>query len=101
MKTQHTPGPWRADIRLAQTVVVSERGIVADIARHESSTTEQSYSDEEIAANARLISAAPELLEALEQIAARENTADGFERPVLDRKQCSAIARAAIAKAKG
>lgn len=44
--------------------------------------------------------AAPELLEALQAIAAREPIAGGTQ-PKLDRRQCSEMARAAIAKATG
>ena len=66
MKNQHTPGPWEADIRIAQAMVTDSNGnAIADIARHEFSDTEQSYSDQKIEANARLIAAAPDLLSAL------------------------------------
>ena len=69
MTTQHTPGPWATDIRLAQAMVADAHGnAIADIARHEYSTEEQSYSDDRIAANARLIAAAPDLLAVLSAI---------------------------------
>lgn len=66
-KNEHTPGPWVAEIRLAQATVTAENGdIVADIARDPQSTSEQTYDDTTIEANARLIAAAPELLAALD-----------------------------------
>ena len=95
MKNQHTPGPWEAEIRIAQATVVDSHGnAVADIARHEFSVTEQSYSDQRIASNARLISAAPELLQIAKDYVLLCQLHD-LEGAVLD------SARAAIAKAEG
>ena len=90
---KHTPGPWEPDIRLAQAMVTDSNGnAIADIARHEFSATEQSYSDECIAANARLISAAPDMFDALQAIVDAFGDQDSI---LIDQ------AKAALAKAKG
>ena len=60
----------RADIRMAQALIVEPSGCVVDICRDPQSTTEQTFSDEKIAARAVLIAHAvnhlPALVEALE-----------------------------------
>ena len=95
MKNQHTQGPWEADIRIAQATVVDSHGnAVADIARHEFSVTEQSYSDRRIEANAHLIAAAPTMYEALK-------TAEPYLRHANVAYNVYVQARAAIAKAEG
>lgn len=59
MTKQHTPGPWFYDDSLKGRLVInSERASVAVIP----------YLDAEAIANARLIAAAPELLEALKDM---------------------------------
>ena len=100
-KTQHTPGQWEADIRLAQSTVIDKNGnIIADIARDSNSCTAQTYTDENIAANARLIAAAPELLAACEALV---EAIEGHEArtKVYQMHPAIEIARAAIAKAEG
>jgi hypothetical protein len=93
--SEHTPGPW---ILREDSCVVVDSVVGYPIAG-----TRTKRPDEENAANAILISAAPDLLEALEEI-----TNDYSERFDLDSpstnpgiKTCIAQARAAIAKAKG
>ena len=57
----HTPGPWRAVPNapgISDTVIDSGRRVVADVISRKST--------DELRANARLIAAAPELLDALE-----------------------------------
>ena len=87
-----------------QALVVDSNGnTIADIARHEFSTTEQSYTDECITANARLIAAAPEMLAILKKWAIRvdDSCEDSF---VINRTMTALEAReinAAIAKAEG
>lgn len=62
----HTPGPWEADIEdvgtLLHRAVIGPRGeLVADCDAYR-------LSGEETAANARLIAAAPDLLDALHEL---------------------------------
>ena len=59
--SKHTPGPWRAVPNapgISDTVIDSGRMVVADVISRKST--------DELRANARLIAAAPELLEALQ-----------------------------------
>jgi hypothetical protein len=89
---KHTPGPWEANkygSRAAHWQVDktdSER-VIASMTR-----------GEDAEANARLIAAAPELLEALEGILFELGLNGGATPP--DSDPCK-LARAAIAKAKG
>ena len=89
----HTQGPWMVSRYSQSTVLkaISIRGANERIARVVVPDTAQSIS--EYVANARLIAAAPDLLEALED-AASTQPADSPIKWVLR-------ARAAIAKAKG
>lgn len=85
MNTQHAPGPWEA--RQAQTGMVSIYPVggpfrVAD-----------AYDG---LANARLIAAAPDMLEALIAIVALSNDQGRRNLP-----ECAGLARQAIAKARG
>jgi hypothetical protein len=108
-ESKHTPGPWRAQLREGyveqwevdgqwEVVATGETELwIADAASHIGC-------DE---ANARLIAAAPELLEALEHLAAIAGTGL-LHRQSLDKQgmvelfeEARAAARAAIAKAKG
>ncbi len=89
-KTKHTPGPWRTKREGFSTVYVEARidgGLIQEVAA--CGPTEAGLEQQE--ANARLIAAAPELLEALGLIA---NTG-------MDARQCMLTARAAIARATG
>lgn len=60
MSTKHTPGPWIVQEKYPFHVMTSDGFAVADTDLSYSSLDEQSQ-----AANARMIAAAPELLEAL------------------------------------
>lgn len=67
MNTKHTPGPWTLEDR-GYKFVVSKPGkgyITRDVCRMDASTMSAFDQD----ANARLIAAAPDLLEALRHIA--------------------------------
>lgn len=100
---RHTPGPWYlADLGRGKIGIQKhEAGIISRIAvchpemladEHGGSAT----------ANARLIAAAPDMLEALKEIYAlyeRAVTSDG--EIFLDESKTGEIARAAIAKAEG
>lgn len=85
MKARHTPGPWRV-----------ESGLVVNAAGHEIAYTHgagtEVFRPTEMDANARLMSAAPELLEVLKSFLDPKQWGD---RSRLDK------ARAAIAKAEG
>lgn len=87
MKAQHTPGPWKVS-RRANRFICTELGEVLAMC-------DSSQSVDRNKANARLIAAAPELLEALIELANCGADAWGEDRP------CVADARAAIAKATG
>ena len=73
MQTKHTPGPWqtkRSDSKSAVNIVGSHLGSKYKIARCPitgwgDNPETQRRENEEVEANARLIAAAPELLEAL------------------------------------
>lgn len=91
-KQQHTPGPWRIEDKerilsdCPEFRIMCSDGYIAGV---DSTRAEN-------AANARLIAAAPELLEALEAIIA---SADAGNAAILNRLLDQA--RAAIAKARG
>lgn len=101
---QYTPGPWTL------TTVHTPCGICHKIGEFPGQYPDDrprsawlyadfpsrgNSADEELEANARLIAAAPELLEALQEIADCGAEAWGEDRP------CVRIARDAIAKATG
>ena len=102
MNTQHTPGPWRDDFEGepdwgSQTIIQVGAGstLIADVC-----VTDDCISDDEHAANARLIAAAPELLEALQCLLAMPDY-DGAISTSTVRRGAKHAARAAIAKATG
>lgn len=78
----HTPGPW--SVGDDQLVVWSDVITVAEARRSR--------------ADARLIAAAPELLEVAKKLAAWESDPDGYGG---DLAEIGCMARAAIAKAEG
>ena len=88
MSTQHTPGPWSVNFKKFDEVTASNGAIVASCNKLTGLVNLQ--------ANARLIAAAPDLLEALKGLVA---WADDLRRedPVEDLRK----ARAAISKAEG
>lgn len=74
MSTKHTPGPW--EIRTRTSVGTSDF-LVASVYGEDPTCSPDAVSD----ANSRLISAAPSLLEALQEILAmleRENCSTGY-----------------------
>ena len=90
MSTKYTPKPWTLDTR-GYTFIVSKRGdgyITRDVCRMDGSTMAAFHQK----GNARLIAAAPDLLEALQfvMVAHGEQLTLAFE-----------MAQAAIAKATG
>ena len=97
METKHTPGPWRISTANPFAVNTSEAGIATAHGIDAANYSEFFPSTEQAKANARLIAAAPELLEAL--LALEE--VDGFKGWHHTYDEACAKARAAIAKATG
>jgi hypothetical protein len=97
----YTPGPWHTKREGLSTIYVEANiggGWVQEVAA--CGPTETADQKE---ANARLIAAAPELLEALERIAVlyeKDTDADNYEQAA-NAYEMRCIARAAIAKARG
>ena len=93
MSAKHTPGPWRFYTEPQPNgcpIVGNGRGLMLAMLAHSVNYPAQR---DEANANARLIAAAPELLEALIELADCGAEAWGEDRP------CVRIARDAIAKA--
>jgi len=95
METKHTTGPWVIDWNVSRLDIfgADETTLVASLRR---SPLSQAI-DEAARANARLIAAAPDLLDSLSEIFDYAGGADSalHDEYVMDR------ARAAIAKAEG
>lgn len=107
MADKHTPGPWRVSDENPKIVIedrlpfYSEGRIVAKVSGYPDSGF--FFSDEEAADHARLIAAAPELLEAMTYI---ERKLDFYLRhqteiPVQEVLSMWDVAHAALAKARG
>jgi hypothetical protein len=96
--TQHTPGPWAVRDHWSDEgafeVYPTRNGKQPKFGEWAALAEVPEYGEGEAEANALLIAAAPDLLEALKLIASAENSA-------LDLAYCKGIARAAIAKATG
>lgn len=91
----HTPGPWHIQDDHGKRWIETNGNddTIAEI--HRRRRMGSVYSCEEADANARLIAAAPDLLEALEEFMAHGEQAFGHDFEVMVK------ARAAIAKARG
>lgn len=107
MTTKHTPGPWRVG-DAGNTVFGPKTAHPSPVSICTISGPTPRINPEEKRANARLIAAAPDLLEALEAICAR--VAGEFDNPALVRlggalgdtnEDIRAISAAAIIKARG
>lgn len=97
---KHTPGPWVVEENSSPPLIWGNdyEKPVAEVELHRSYAD---YVDGEAQANARLIAAAPDMLEALENLVAKYNAMqDGNIGAQLTNGDFFA-ARAAIAKAKG
>lgn len=97
-KTSHTPGPWHVGLRKPDSYrfIYGPRG--EEIADCDLITLDR----DECIANAGLIAAAPELLEALEDIYYHAYEADSpIDDIMADFDAMRNIARKAVAKAKG
>ncbi|MFY2819696.1 hypothetical protein ACOTI2_08230 [Achromobacter xylosoxidans] len=105
MTTKHTPGPWEAQpprLGAAITIYAGDTPI-ATTASNTSPLTMEMHRRGEIKANARLIAAAPELLEALESCVIWNGKRGPDDDLLPIDRQPGEIAKAmrAIAKAKG
>lgn len=85
----HTPGPWRVDPSYAADVQSGDGALEIACTHPEILTDGKAPGFEECCANARLIAAAPDLLEALQYLV------------LLGGGDCLEPARAAIARATG
>lgn len=109
MTSKHTPGPWMIDVgtRNQQFIRASRANGMRFIARMHPMGSRPAYHDgdeteeptEEAKANARLIAAAPEMLEALELIVSAQDT--GIIADPAGWTKAFDAASAAIAKANG
>ena len=89
----HTPGPWRA---VRNEVHVGNKRICANVSAGESLSLKESM--DRAHANARLIAAAPELLEAAKYAISRDADSYSFTKLGIDAEE---VLLAAIAKAEG
>lgn len=102
-KSKHTPGPWIAEARQHGLAIWADYEnapgeYIAIINGYEGSKEDR----ERNRANANLIAAAPELLEALEIFVSSITPWAGTKSiPIEDIDKADRLARAAIAKAKG
>ena len=94
MKTQHTPGPWFIERRTYDNETTSYR-VTASDGHGWSGNRYMAVSGCIDEHDARLIAAAPELLEALAEISLCSQSS------MSSKEECGRIARAAIAKATG
>ena len=93
----HTPGPWKMNTNV-QTSIDAETKHIAMVNYYKSGRANDDVYGEEHEANARLIAAAPDLLEALKRI---EIIGRGARPNISKGTIAGDIARAAIAKAEG
>ena len=100
MKAKHTPGPWYA----VGAWVEHEKDDVADICNCDPESMSQGHlgrSYDEMAANARLIAAAPDLLKACEAIWKYDQSDCETDNFVDLYEPAMALIQAAIGRAKG
>lgn len=105
--SKHTPGPWK----VATTYKLAQRGAAEIVPWNDQgrtlalTQTVKGYSPDESLANARLISAAPDMLAALKWLAdsasASQESPEAREWHTKDVWHGIELARAAIAKAEG
>ena len=106
MTYNHTPGPWlvwdsKGTARIDHTTGVYRQPDSSDEQIIALCDEDLSLSSDEQLANARLIAAAPELLEALQQLDRLLDYTKSGAFSDYDRAKCVVVARAAIAKARG
>ena len=94
MEIKHTPGPWFITGSMTKYVEARIPGrMIQEVAACGPTAADDGYGEQQMA-NARLIAAAPELLDALEEVVQWLELGD-------HEGQMHSKARAAIAKAKG
>ena len=109
--TKHTPGPWVAQVRntiipdcITADITPNGDEYRGDVARLQSCEHIDGITQDEMRANAHLIAAAPDLLEALEEVLDGLGFLSGGDHELegygIDEARGAEI-RAAIAKAKG
>ncbi len=86
---KHTPGPWKIKDDFAKTAINTEKKHIAMV-NYWKCQDESCISDEEHEANARLIAAAPELLEVLMEV--RDHAQD--DAPAMWERVDAVIAKA-------
>ena len=96
--SKHTPGPWHLDTEDEKEIVLGDSSFIATTHDSSAYSSYTSVTEDQVKANARLIAAAPELLEALKACLA-ELLVLHTDRPGTE--ECIQQAYAAIAKAEG
>jgi len=95
---KHTPGPWHVNtLEVVPFSIHAHRGCVAEVSRG----TMNEVGADEIEANARLIAAAPELLAALENLAARQISTTDHQKNTMAYLAARDYATAILSKVKG
>lgn len=94
---EHTPGPWRLRKLRHEGVEIEDEqdSLLVAVTHRHAGTFDGGYEEMPCEANARLIAAAPDLLEALRQILAADM------QGVLLPSRLSELAAAAVKKARG
>jgi uncharacterized protein YbjT (DUF2867 family) len=71
--SKHTPGPWKIGETFSdgdiQILIPNEMGTVCMVHNHAAIASDPDFMEEQAQANARLIAAAPELLELVKHVA--------------------------------
>lgn len=99
MKTQHTPGPWTTDENEIRFGHHYERRVFGPTGSNGGSIVAQLVGDDR-EANARLIAAAPKLLETLKRVLFSAEMSDDGECAYLEiSRECADEMRAAISEA--
>lgn len=97
MGTKHTEGPWEArEVPHFNNIIIAQTGMSDGIATVHPLTGQRTYQLSDLdRANARLIAAAPDLLDALKVLVSADDRQKAHTPEQMD------AARAAIAKAEG
>jgi hypothetical protein len=100
MSAKHTPKPWLREGCFVYALHTWKGRVANRFSAAISGYTSQGGTEAEALANARLIEAAPDLLDALEEIARLPIAGSYPDGPCLERQDMNMV-RAAIAKATG